>query len=194
MKTFWTILAVAGCGVALLAQTNTTGTVKPERGPTLIDADSLEFKLESFSAVYTGNVKVNDPQMQLTCAILTARFRTNNSRLEIESIVAETNVVIDAVDFEGRTNHATADKLVYSYTVVEGITNQTLELTGNPKLMNPLGGLAGEIIFVDMVKGKVFAKGQTTTIQPNAVKSAADEFEGKKKQPADPATPPETPK
>lgn len=193
MKTFWTILVVAGCGVALLAQTNSPGKLKRERGPTLIDADSLEFKLDALNAVYSGNVKVNDPQMQLTCELLTARFITNDTRLEIESIIAETNVVIDAIDWEGRTNHATADKLVYSYSVVGGITNQTLELTGKPKLMNPLGGLTGEIIFVDLVKGKVFAKNQTTIIQSEAVKSATDEFEGKKKQP-DNQTPPETPK
>jgi lipopolysaccharide export system protein LptA len=193
MKKLWTILAVAGCGVALLAQTNAPNAPKPERKPTLIDADSLEFKLESLSAVYTGNVKVNDPQMQLTCAILTARFRTNNSRLEIENIIAETNVVIDAIDWEGRTNHATADKLVYSYSIVDSVTNQTIELTGNPKLMNPLGGLSGEIIFVDLVKGKVYAKRQTTIIQSEAIKSAADEFEGKKKQPENQPSP-ETPK
>lgn len=193
MKTFWILLAVAGCGLALLAQTNSLIKPKPERGPTLIDADSLEFKLESLNAVYTGNVKVNGPQMQLTCELLTARFRTNNSRLEIESIVAETNVVIDAVDWEGRTNHATADKLVYSYSVVDGVTNQTIELTGQPKLTNPLGGLSGEIIFVDLVKGKVFAKSQRTIIQPEAVKSAADKFDGKQKLP-DNQTPPETPK
>jgi len=192
MKTFWTILAVAGCGAALLAQTNSPVKPKPERGPTLIDADALEFKLESLSAVYTGNVKVNDPQMQLTCELLTARFRTNNSRLEIESIIAETNVVIDAVDWEGRTNHATADKLVYSYLIVDGVTNQTIELTGRPKLTNPLGGLSGEIIFVDLVKGKVSARNQTTIIQPEAVKSASDALGGEKKLPAQ--TSPETPK
>jgi lipopolysaccharide export system protein LptA len=194
MKKLWTILAVAGCGFALLAQTNLTSIAKPERAPTLIDADSLEFKLESLSAVYTGNVKVNDPDLQLTCEMLTARFRTNNSRLEIESIIAETNVVIDAIDWEGRTNHATADKLVYSHLSVDGVTNQTLELTGDPKLSNPLGGLSGEIIFVDLVKGKVFAKNQSTSIKSDGVRSFGEEIEGKKKQPADGQTSPETPK
>lgn len=211
MKTFWCLLAATGFGVVLLAQTDPSKPPKPERKPTQIDSDTLEFKLESLSAVYTGNVRVNDPQMWLTCEQLTARFRTNNSTLEIESIIAETNVVIDAIDWEGRTNHATADKLVYSYsvingttnetvvngitnlTVIGGTTNQTLELTGNPKLTNPLGGLSGAVIFVDLVKGKVFAKNQTTSIQSDGVKSFGEEFGGKKKQPVNQPTP-EAPK
>lgn len=187
------MLALAGFTTVLSAQTNAPPDPKPERAPTLIDADTLEFRLESRSAVYSGNVKVTDPQMRLTCELLTARFMTNNARLEIESIIAETNVVIDALDWEGRTNHATADKLVYSYSVVDGTTNQTLELTGKPKLVNPMGGLSGDLIFVDLVKGKVFAKNQTTSIQSDAVKSVAEEFEGRKQQP-DSQPSPETPK
>lgn len=189
MKTFWTLLAVAGCGLALLAQTNAPGTPKPERKPTLIDADSLEFKLESLNLVYTGNVKVNDPQLQLTCEILTARFRTNGAQVEIESIIAETNVVIDAIDWEGGTNHATSDKLVYSYSVVDGVTNQTLELTGNPVLTNWRGKLEGDPIFVDLVKGKFFAGRAKTTIQSTGTKAISDVLGGEKKRPESQTSP-----
>ena len=193
MKTFWIILAVVGCGAALLAQTNSPSKPKPERKPTLIDADTLEFKLESLNLVYTGNVKVNDPQIQLTCDILTARFRTNGSQVEIENIIAETNVVIDAIDWEGGTNHATSDKLVYSYSVVDGVTNQTLELTGNPVLTNWRGELRGDPIIADLVKGKFFAGKARTTIQSTGTKAISDALGGEKKLP-DNQTSPETPK
>ena len=194
MKKFSMILAAAGCGLALLAQTNSPVSPKPERGPTLIDADRLEFKLESLDLVYTGNVRVNDPQIQLTCELLTARFRTNGSQVEIANIVAETNVVIDAIDWEGRTNHATADKLVYTYAVVDGVTNQTIELTGNPKLTNPRGVLESKVIIADLVKGKVYGWGTTTTIQPEAIKSASDKLEGKQPKPNDATAAPDKPK
>lgn len=195
MKQLWTILAVAGCGLALLAQTNSPVSPKTER-ETHILSDLLEFELESLNAVYTGNVKVYDPQMQLTCELLTARFRTNNGQVEVTGIIAETNVVIDAVDWEGRTNHATADKLVYSYSVVDGITNQTLELSGNAWLTNYTlkAGMSAEPIIVDLVKSKVSAGRPKMTIQSGGVKSFGEEFERKKKQPAAPATTPETPK
>ena len=196
MRTFLAFLVIGGCGLALLAQTNSPGNPKPpkpDRGPTLINADALEFNLDSRSAVYSGNVKVTDTQMQLTCQLLTARFMTNDSRLEIESIIAETNVVVDAIDWDGGTNHATADKLVYSYSVVDGVTNQTLELTGNAVLTNWRGELKGDPIFVDLVKGKFFAGKAQTTIQPAGTKKLSDAIGQEIKQP-DAKTLPETPK
>jgi lipopolysaccharide export system protein LptA len=193
MKKLWTILAVAGCGLALLAQTNLTGIAKPERAPTLIDADSLEFKLESLNAVYTGNVKVNDPQMQLTCEVLTARFQTNNGQLEVVGIIAETNVVIDAVDSSGRTNHARGDKLVYSYSVVDGITNRMIELTGRAVLTNYLGDLSGDPIILDLIKGKFYTRNVKTSIQPTGTKTISEIIGGETKKP-DGQTSPETPK
>ena len=193
MKTYWLILILGGFSPVLCAQGDSPAAVKVERAPTLITSDSMEFQYESRTVAYSGNVKVADPQMQITCEQLTARFFTNSAKLEIENIIAERNVVLDAVDWEGRTNHATAAKLVYSYSVVNSVTNQTLELTGSPRLSNPLGGLAGDIIFVDLVKGKVFARNQTTSIQSEALKSAAKELESRtQKQESTP--PPEPPK
>jgi len=42
--------------------------------------------------------------------------------------------------------HATADKAVYVYEVANGITNETVTLTGNAKVENANGWLTGEPI------------------------------------------------
>jgi lipopolysaccharide export system protein LptA len=183
MKTTWLLLALLGGAAVLVAQTDPPKRAKAERGSTSIDSTSMEFQYASREVIYRGNVRVKDPQMDLTCAVLSARFMTNDARLELESIVAETNVVINAIDWEGRTNYATADKLVYFFSIRDGVTNQTIELTGNPRLTNSAlgGGLSGTIIFVDLVAGKVFAYDQTTSFQTDAVKALQDDS-GKKKQ------------
>ncbi len=46
-------------------------------------------------------------------------------------IVAETNVVIDATDDKGQKMHATGEKTVYVFAVQNGVTNETVTLTGN---------------------------------------------------------------
>lgn len=191
MKTACIILVLAGFGAVLIAQTNTPPAAKAVRGETHIYSTSLEVDYPNRTTIYTGNVRVDDPQLKLTCARLTARFMTNAPQLQIESIVAETNVVVDALDWEGVTNHCTAEKLVYSYSVIDSITNQTLELTGNPQLTNSVrrGGLSGTLIIVDLVKGKMFAFDQQTSFSSGAVKSFGEEFDGKKKQPDKQPTP-----
>ena len=117
---FIAMLALAGA-FALHAQTNAanTSTVEeilalvttnappkpppPPRAPTHIDSDSADFDLNGHKAIYEGHVRVDDPQMKLTCALLTADLPQSGGR--INHIVAETNVVIDATDEKGATNH-----------------------------------------------------------------------------------------
>ena len=97
--------------------------------------------------VYRGNVRVDDPQMKLTCEQLVADLPQSGGR--ISHIVAETNVVIDFTDEKGQTMHATSDKAVYFYNVQDGATNETVTLTGNAKVENAQGWLTGEPIVWD---------------------------------------------
>ncbi len=161
MKHFWLLFpALVAFGVQ--AQTNSTPpstnaelptavapTVTPTNviahvgaGPgespeTEIFSDSANFDLKSRVAVYIGHVRVVDPRMKMTCDLMTATVPVSGRP---DSIVAEQNVVIDAVDNEGKPVHATGDKAVYTYRVINltnetGITrstNETVVLTGNP--------------------------------------------------------------
>ena len=45
------------------------------------------------------------------------------------NIVAETNVVIDVLDDNGKTNHITADKAVYAYHLFNPATNVLHSIT-----------------------------------------------------------------
>ena len=185
MKKTLSVLTLAGLWAVALAQTNDAAKPKPARGPTVITADTWQMEWETRKLVYGGHVKVNDPQMQLTCEFLTALFRTNTPNLEVQTITAQTNVVIEAVDWEGATNFAWADKLVYSYSVMDGVTNQTLTLTGSPRLSKPpMGELKGDPIVVDLVKGTAFARDANTTIQPAGAKVISDEVLGQGKSSA----------
>jgi lipopolysaccharide transport protein LptA len=158
VKHFWLIaLFILAAVLPLHAQTNAaaseTATNKtqiapqPSRGPTLIDSDSAHFDMAAHRAVYRGHVRVDDPQMKLTCALLTADLPQNGGR--VNHIVAETNVVIDFTDEKGQTSHATGDKAVYDYQMQNGVTNETVTLTGNPQVEDAQGTQAGDVITWD---------------------------------------------
>ncbi|MDD5139286.1 MAG: LptA/OstA family protein [Verrucomicrobiales bacterium] len=154
---------------SLPAQTNDADTPKPPRPPTLINSDSADFDLTARRAVYRGNVRVDDPQMTLTCELLTADLPHTGGLMK--HIVAETNVVIDSVDEKGQTNHATSDKAIYDYNVQDGVTNETVTLTGNAKMENSQGTLTGEPIVWDRAKNRLTATNQKMVFNQNIASS-----------------------
>jgi len=160
MKILWPTLVLAGFCVALGAQTNPTApAAKPaERPPTQITSDSVDFDLKTRTAVYRGHVRVDDSKMTLTCEVLTAKVPESGGK--IDSIVAEQNVVIDTTDAKGQPNRATGDKVVYTYSVANSVTNETVELTGNPRLEAPQGALTGDTIVWDKANNRVRATNQ----------------------------------
>jgi len=165
VKTIYLIAWLVVLAGSLPAQTNATNTPTPPRPPTLINSDSAEFDLTARRAVYHGNVRVDDPQMLLTCALLTADLPQPDGQMK--HIVAETNVVIYSVDEKGQTNHATSDKAIYDYNVQNGVTNETVTLTGNAKMENSQGTLTGEPIVWDRVKNRLTATNQKMVFNQN---------------------------
>lgn len=142
-------LALAG-GLAIAAQTNNPAapTESPAlvgtatNTPTLITSQSGQFFLKSNVFVYRGNVRVDNPQMKLTCELLTVEAPKVGEG-KYNRATAETNVVIDWIDSQG-PNHATAEKAVYTYTLTNTAlppaehweTNAFVVLTGNPVVTN----------------------------------------------------------
>jgi len=162
MKLFSLIIIAGWCSLTVHAQTNATAqsspasattnspdATRPPRAPKRIDSDSADFDLSGHQAIYRGHVRVDDPQMKLTCAQLTTDLPQAGERPN--HIVAETNVVIDFTDDKGQTNHATGDKAVYIYNVQNGVTNETVTLTGNPQpqVENAQGTQTGDVIVWD---------------------------------------------
>jgi lipopolysaccharide transport protein LptA len=162
---YLTLLALAGAG-PLRAQTNantnavneilalvTTNAPAPKpqaRPETLIEADGpADFDLAGRRVIYHEHVRVDSPNMKLSCEWLAADLPQTGGR--VTNIVAETNVVIDATDDKGQKMHATGDKAVYVYTVENGVTNETVTLTGHARLENTQGWLTGDSIIWDRV-------------------------------------------
>ena len=81
--------------------------------------------------IYRDHVRVDSPDMKLRCEWLAADLPQAGGR--VTNIVAETNVVIDATDDKGQKMHATGDKTVYVFAIQNGVTNETVTLTGNAK-------------------------------------------------------------
>ena len=140
-------------GLLVHAQTNAPGAPPAPRAPTLINSESADFDLSGHQAIYRGHVRVDDPEMKLTCGLLVADVPPAGGRPN--HIVAETNVVIDFTDTKGQTNHATGDKAVYLYNVQNGVTNDTVTLTGNPQMENAQGTQAGDVIIWDRANSKI---------------------------------------
>jgi len=164
---FIALLAALGGG-SLPAQTNTGAAADPGRAPTLISSDSADFDLGSSprQAFYYGNVHVNDPQMKLTSAKLVADLPMTGGH--ISRIVAETNVVINFLDDKGQTNHAISDKAVYIFNLQNGVTNETVTLSGHASVTNSDGSwMTGEPIIWDRVKNSVHATNERISIKQN---------------------------
>lgn len=125
----------------------------PPRAPTKIDSDSADFDLNGRQAIYNGHVRVDSPQMKLTCAQLIVDLPPEGGR--INHIVAETNVVIDATDEKGATNNVTSDMAVYDYKMQGLVTNETITLTGNPQIVNTQGTNTADVIVWDRANGHV---------------------------------------
>jgi lipopolysaccharide export system protein LptA len=156
MKRYLLAAIVALTGLTVCAQTN-----PPARPPTLRDLTQIhagggaDFDLSGREVVYHGPVRVDDPQMKLTCEQLTADVPQASGRPN--RIVAETNVVIDFTSDTGQTNHATGDKAVYLYSEQGGVTNESVTLTGNPQpqMENAQGTQAGDVIIWTRVNGDI---------------------------------------
>ena len=185
MKRFSLIIIVVWCSWVVHAQTNATApgspasattslpdAPRPPRAPKRIDSDSADFDLNGHQAIYHRHMRVDDPQMKLTCAQLTTDLPESGGRPA--RIVAETNVVIDFTDERGQTNHATSDKAVYIYNVQNGVTNETVTLTGNPLMVNAQGTQAGDVIIWDRASNKLHFDNPHMILRQNLNGTTAD--------------------
>jgi lipopolysaccharide export system protein LptA len=86
----------------------------------------------------------------------------------ITNIVAEQDVVIDAVDSEGKPVHSTSDRAVYTYQERGSETNELIVLTGNPEVKSQMFSGTGDSITWDRANNTVRATNQRMFIQPPA--------------------------
>jgi hypothetical protein len=138
------------------------------------------YRLKTY--IYHGNVRAFNAQMKLRCELLTVEL-PDVGEGKFNRVTAETNVVIDWVDEHG-TNHATADKAVYTYVVTNLATlpetnyqtNSTVVLTGIPYAHATFGQeiLDGNPIVWDRIKDSIY----TPNLKQTVIKSTTNIFEG----------------
>jgi lipopolysaccharide transport protein LptA len=150
-------------GSSSQAQTNL------KTAPTVITSKQVVYGNGSREVIYTGNVQVDDPRMKLTCEQLTANLPLPGAH--IDHLVALTNVVMDSVDEKGQTNHATSDMAVYDYNVKNGVTNETVTLTGNARVRSGQDWMTGEPIVWDRVNNSMRVENPKMILYQNSTNS-----------------------
>lgn len=165
MKKICLITLLTLLGGWLFAQTNVVNEPKPPRAPTVIDSDRADFDVSARRATYHGNVRVDDPQLKMTCDLMVVELPLSGGH--INHLVAMTNVVMYSVDDKGQTNHATSDKAIYDYNVENGVTNETVTLTGNARVQSGQDWMTGEPIIWDRIKNSFHAENQRMILHPN---------------------------
>ncbi len=142
------VLMAAAAAPAVRAGPGTNAAPEPMRAMDIY-SDSADIDGNGHTITYHGDVHVTYPDMKLTCAQLVVDLPESGGRPS--RIVAETNVVIDSTDSKGQTTHVTGDRAVYIYNMQNGVTNETVTLTGNPQpqVENAQGTMAADVIVWD---------------------------------------------
>ncbi|HWF18753.1 MAG TPA: LptA/OstA family protein [Verrucomicrobiae bacterium] len=131
---------------------------------TEIVSDLFDYDSTTRLANFWGNVRVKDPRLKLTSEFLTATLPAQQSggTNHIDHILAETNVVMDfavGTSTNKQETHASGQKAVYDYKVKGGVTNEVMELTGNPGVQLDKGWMTADFIKVDRAQGRVWGTG-----------------------------------
>jgi len=146
----------AAVKVSMPAATNATQVAQPVKPLplTLIEAEGpADFDLTGRRVIYHEHVRVDSPEMKLSCEWLAADLPQGGGH--VTNIVAETNVVIDATDDKGQKLHATGARAVYAYAVQNGATNETVTLTGSARVEYAQDVLTGDVIIWDRAHNRL---------------------------------------
>ncbi len=168
MKKFQLITLLLATGIGMLqAQTNNNIASDSARGLTKIKSEHGFFSNIDRQVIYSGNVRVDDPQMKLTCEQLIVDLAPSGGR--VEKMTALTNVVMDSVDEKGEIKHATSDMAVYVYNVVNGVTNETVTLTGNARVKSGKNWMTGEPIIWNRVNNSMEIENPQMELHQNLI-------------------------
>lgn len=116
--------------------------------PTIIKSDSMDFDLSKNLAVFSGNVQVDDAEMQIFCHKMIIRFESDSKSADqnksVKDITCLKNVIIirKLSDEEGKGGQqkALAGKAVYD------VKAGKITMTENPELKRGPDTLKGEVI------------------------------------------------
>ncbi len=169
MKIVFALLLAGSCSL-LWAQTNAP-VEPPADQQTDITAAHGRFDGIKYQMVYEGNVLVQDPKVKLTCEKLIVDLQKDGGHPT--NILALTNVVVDVLDEKGQTNHVTANRATYTYTVANATTNEMITFDGGepkPRVENPQLIMEGDVLTFDLGTKQFSGEGFRTIFKqlPNA--------------------------
>jgi lipopolysaccharide export system protein LptA len=140
------------------------------RGPIFIhSAGPAVVDMENHWVTYSDDVLVTNPEMKLTCEWAKADFPGDWG--QATNVVAQTNVVVDYIDPKGQKGRALGDKAVYLFQIENGLTNETVTLTGDPT-NNPPAVEAGENFTNRQIGSQIVydvRTGKVTFFQPSGI-------------------------
>lgn len=121
---------------------------------------SEEYLLTPAAALFRGRVRIEHPQMKETCEELTMLTPPELGK-DGRMIIAEPAVVFDVVDDQGRNFHGTGEKTVYTRRLTTTVTNDILDLTGNPAVLEATNFVGRNKVFtLDLTSHKLMAPGK----------------------------------
>jgi lipopolysaccharide transport protein LptA len=149
----WMKLPAGEMTATLPSGTNAAHQPKPAPGTNIFaKIFSDEYTIRTNHAEFLRNVRVDHPQLGLTCGKLNAKFTGTTAEKEV---VAEDNVLMDLMDGKGQKIRGSGNKAVYSYAVSETATNDLVVLSGNPKLEFDRGTWSADVLTLNRATGTV---------------------------------------
>jgi len=141
-----------------------SGALQPSPGKKdtagFAEISAHEYLLTAEAALFRGGVQIEHPQMKWTCEELTMLSPAELGR-EGRMIIAEPAVVFDLLDDQGRSYHGTGRKAVYTRRLTAVLTNDLMELTGTPAVLEATNiVIRNEVIALDLSNHKLATPGK----------------------------------
>lgn len=146
------------------ASSATNAPARLAREKVTINSDVLQADFAHRVTTYRDHVSVTGDQWKMTCEWLMANLPEHGEH--ITNIVAQTNVVGDFQDEKNQRWHVTGDLGVYAFHILNGVTNETVTLWGNPARIEEgpdTNTMVGNVIIYNLMTKFVTMSNVTST-------------------------------
>lgn len=137
-----------------------------------ITSDKSVEDLKAGQFHFWDNVRVDAPGvLTLTCGDLVALIPAGGGRLD--RLVATNNVVIEVIRAPSKPGEAPLKIRAFGQQAVYLATNETVTLTGNPRIESPQADTWGDTVIYELNTGRMQALGRhRTVLRPAAFKGS----------------------
>ncbi len=123
------------------------------------EVSSQEYTLRPGGAQFRGGVRANHPRMTWACDD-TLIVELPQAGGQVENLVANKRVTFELTDQKGQKIHGRGDQAVYAYKVTSAGTNDLVQLTGEPAVLETAQGTnRNKIIILDRAKQQIITPG-----------------------------------